>query len=266
MTPSQNLGHLGSLLFAIRPVQIPLLLYYAASNALFRVAGLRVFRESIFQFSFGRFAVVPNTGDLGTIGEIFVQKPYQQNRDYVPKEGDVCIDVGANIGCVTLQWRATNRTGIIVAIEPHPVTFGRMLRNLRLNEVSAVETIQAAVGNQNTQVEMFIDRNNNSMARVAGDQTACITAFADQTAITVPCITIDSLVDSRRFDRIDLLKIDVEGFELECLLGATKSLPKVDRIVLEYHSAELRESCTSLMTSHGFKCETHGSLLFGRNC
>lgn len=52
--------------------------------------------------------------------------------------------------------------------------------------------------------------------------------------------------------RIDLVKIDAEGAELDALRGATRTLPLVERVVLEYHSHDLREQVRAFLGARGF--------------
>lgn len=262
MRSSDNIRNLPFLLLAVRPRTVPFLCYYAMCNVLYRATRIQICRAAVFRFRFGVFTITPNTGDLGTIGEIFAQRPYQAIPDFIPKEGDTCIDVGANIGCVSLQWRATNRSGTIVAVEPHPVTFKRMLANFNLNHLERIDCVQAAVADRDGEINIVIDNNANSMARVDGEHLRAIQAFDQQTTIRVPCMTIDTLIEARGITRVDLLKIDVEGFEVECLRGASKALTVTDKVVLEYHSADLRRDCTAVLTSAGFRCDIEGTLLF----
>jgi FkbM family methyltransferase len=248
---------------AVQPIQVPLLFFYAASNALFRTAGLQVGGDFVLKFRFGRFNVSPHCGDLGTIGEIFVQRPYEVSAAFIPREGDICIDVGANIGCVSLLWRLTNKNGRIIAIEPHPVTFRRMLDNFSLNQIAAIESVEAAIGSHDGQIEILIDNDNNSMAKVVS-ASEVMPAFKDQRTTQVPCLTLDGLLADRGITRVDLLKIDVEGAEELCLEGARKTLKMSDKIILEYHSPQLRDSCARILTAHGFEHQIVGTLLFAK--
>lgn len=261
MTASENLRYLISLSASVRPAQLPTLYGYAASNRLYRATGLQLCSEASFDFRFGRFRVSANCGDLGTIGEIFVQQPYRQLDGFAPADGDVCVDVGANIGCVSLQWRLTNPTGRILAIEPHPETFARMTRNFALNAVAPIEAVHAAAGERDGALEMLIEERD-SMARAVSAGSADIAPFEKSSTITIPCYTLDTLLAGRAIPHVDLLKIDVEGFEVECLRGAMETLGRTRRVVLEFHSLALRERCAELLTACGFSCEIRGVILF----
>lgn len=262
MRYSENARNLVCLLQEVEQRQKSLLCFYVLSNLIYRITKGQLFKSAAFKFSFGTFHVLLSRGDLGTIGEIFVQKPYQKISEFIPKEGDVCIDVGANIGCVSLQWRVTNKSGVIIAVEPHPITFKRMVVNYKLNDIKEIDSVQSAIGSQNGFVDIVMDNDNNSMARVVGDHLQYIDSFKTQTTSPVPCITIDKLVSDKNIKKINILKLDVEGFEVECLRGAGKALQITDKVMLEFHSEELRKSCEEILGHAGFQLKVIGSILF----
>ena len=261
MKVGENIRNLIPLALAAKPAYVPVLLFYTLSNVLFRITGWQARSEFVLKFRFGKFSIAPNCGDLGMIGEIFIQQPYQISPAFVPREGDVCIDVGGNIGCVSILWRLTNKAGRIIAIEPHPITFRRMIQNFDLNQIAAIETVEAAIGNQEGQIEIVIDENNNSMAKVASPDEMIV---AGQTKAQVPCRTLDGLLVDRGITHVDFLKIDVEGAEVLCLEGAQTALEVSEKIIVEYHTPELRDSCMRILAAHHFKYEIVGTLIFAQ--
>ena len=66
-------------------------------------------------------------------------------------------------------------------------------------------------------------------------------------------------LDSYSFKRVDLLKIDVEGFELDVLLGAENTIRQFKpRIIIETHSKELRKKCHAFLSSLGYSLKVEG--------
>src|SRR5579862_4512005 len=143
------------------------LAWYLASYLLYRATGWKAYRGGVFAFRFGRFHVDTGRGDLGTIGEIFIDGLHQV-REFIPRDGDTCIDVGAHIGCVALQWRLTNRTGRIIAVEPHPQTVERLRANCVLNPGAEITVLATAVGSHDGPLEVILDGNHNRMALTFG--------------------------------------------------------------------------------------------------
>ena len=91
------------------------------------------------------------------------------------------------------------------------------------------------------------------------DDSNCV-AKNSASGIRVPCTTLASLVEEQSASRIALLKIDVEGFEMQVLQGAEKILNRVECIYIEVleHTLQKFETSTTdvleLLKSHGFKC------------
>lgn len=135
------------------------------------------------------------------------------------RTGDTYIDVGANVGLLTLlAARRVGASGSVIAIEPHPRTFGFLRENVRLNGLTQVQPIHAAAGNSigATYISDFRADDMNHLNANAG--------------IKVPLITLDSLNLTRR---VALLKTDTEGFEPFVFEGARDLLPRVDSIYFE---------------------------------
>lgn len=129
-------------------------------------------------------------------------------------EGDCVVDVGANIGTVTLT--AASRVGpqgSVYAFEPHPRIFGYLIDNIKLNGFDNVRAFNLALGSGEGSV-LFSDIHND-------DQNAIIKGGK---GITTPMQTLDAIRIVEPV--IHLLKIDTEGYEKFVLLGASKLLEK----------------------------------------
>ena len=249
---------------AASPLTRVQLLLFAASRALRRWVGRDLYRGGRFRFRFGEFVVMQGRGDLGTIDEVFGRGIYQVP-GFEAREGETCVDVGANVGCVTVLWRRTNRTGRIVAIEPHPVALASLRANLALNEGQAeTAVVAAAAGAAAGAVAVQIDEDGQTMARHPGLEHAWGAPYKHSIELQVPCRTLDDLLDAQGIDHVDLMKIDVEGFEAECLAGASQSLARVDRLIVEYHAPALRAACLERLRAAGFAIEERAPLLFAR--
>ena len=124
--------------------------------------------------------------------------------------GGVFVDVGANVGGYAL-W-AAERMGSgarVIAVEPEPELFERLRFNIGVNHTGAVKAINAAVSDFNGKLTLFGDRRNRggTSVRIVKDAPDGGEAFE------VSAMTLASLAECERLDRIDVLKIDVEGSE-----------------------------------------------------
>jgi FkbM family methyltransferase len=145
------------------------------------------------------------------------------------RPGDVVVDVGANIGNLTLQAaKCVGDTGRVIAVEAHPRTFTYLQGNLALNRVRNVNPLNLAVGDHEGVVAFSSQRQD--------DQNVVV---SNQTGLTIPMRTLDAIVPPTA--HVALLKIDVEGYERYVLAGAQDTLRRTDCVFFEaYESAFAR--------------------------
>ncbi len=186
--------------------------------------------------------------------EVFVAEPYTRGGFYRPAAGDMVLDLGGNIGffAMYLQWCAR---GIrIHSFEPAGGTFERFSRNVRENGLDDLITVhRCAVSDQNGTVTLK-HADLSTHRSLFDSQWAAESKGAGQE--TVECVTLDRATASCGGGPIDLLKVDIEGAEIEALEGAgSESLGRVRRIAVEYHDVHrpgCRERVTRVLASQGF--------------
>ena len=137
------------------------------------------------------------------------------------KSDSIMIDIGANIGTVALHAAATAKNGKVYAFEPDSDNYAALRQNIMLNDFENIIPIRKALGEASAQTKLFkVNRFNNGMNRILPDNSS----FRDFETIEVN--TLDKEVEQWKPDRIDLIKIDVEGYELHVLRGASATLRK----------------------------------------
>lgn len=239
----------------MKPCHIPKFIFYVSALLLKRLTHMELINSVYLTIAGLRFWIKASSGDLGFVLEVICRKSYEVAPEFICRSGDVCVDVGAHIGCFSLSCFQANKTGSIFAIEPHPETFGRLVKNIRLNQADNIIPVHAAISSRSGNIELDLKRRVN-MARVANGKRG---------DVLVLCYTLDDFVRNNNLNKIDLLKIDVEGHEIECLQGALYTLPKTHRIVLEFHSEELHEQAMRILSSAGFKVGIKETLIYGIN-
>src|SRR5262249_18542532 len=127
----------------------------------------------------------------------------------VLRPGDTVVDVGANVGTLTLTAAAlVGPEGRVWAIEPHPRPLRYLCANVALNGFANVRTVHAAAGESDGLLRLT-DSRLDDQNRVS----------ADGPGVSVPVRRLDDVVPE---GPVRLLKIDVEGFELFVLRGARR--------------------------------------------
>ncbi|MGW5638164.1 FkbM family methyltransferase [Streptomyces sp. NPDC003832] len=133
------------------------------------------------------------------------------------RTGMTVIDVGANVGYFTVPAaRTVGPRGRVVAVEPVPSNLPLLTDNLRLNGITNTEVVEAAVVSRPGPVTMH--RSSFTNARGSLLRNACATGDP----VLVEGTTLDALAET--LDRVDLVKIDAEGADLDVLLGAEELL------------------------------------------
>lgn len=127
------------------------------------------------------------------------------------------LDVGVNIGETVLSFSRINPGGQIYGFEPVPFLFEKAIRNISLNQKSNINLFNLALSDQNGQLSFDMAKNLNS---------GSISMNKDLTkgSMIVNAVTLDNFVQEHNITDIDLIKIDVEGFELNVLKGAQNVL------------------------------------------
>jgi FkbM family methyltransferase len=167
-------------------------------------------------------------------------------RDYL-KSGENMIDVGANIGTLTLaSATAVGKNGKVFSFEPHPKIYQFLLKNIELNKIKNIQSYNIAVSNKNETV-FFSDMISDDQNKVL--QNNC--------GIKIEAKTLDYFEFYK--NRISLLKIDVEGYELLVLQGGEKTIEHTDCIYLEMIESSYHEfgyssgDILNFLSVHGFE-------------
>jgi len=135
--------------------------------------------------------------------------------------GNIVVDIGANVGTTVIPSAKTvGENGKVYAFEAHPQTFLYLKQNVSLNKLNNVKLFNLAVGNRDATTKVS-DLENDDCNRIVDDN--------EGTAVAIGMLD-DYLKD---VDKIDLLKIDVEGYEKFVLEGAQNTLKKTKYILIE---------------------------------
>jgi len=163
------------------------------------------------------------------------------------------VDIGANIGSVTLDlaWRDPNLK--VDAYEPNPLTFDTLSRNVRENGLdSRVSTYRDAVTSQDGEALLW-----------SGDSSVLSSLSASAeiggVSVSVPTISLDRAITRTGSQQV-AVKIDAEGAEVEMLESASDAaLAAIGEIALEYHDSIVpgaRARCEAVLTRAGFVCRS----------
>ncbi|MFK3980857.1 FkbM family methyltransferase [Micromonospora sp. NPDC050397] len=147
--------------------------------------------------------------------------------DYQPQPGDTVFDIGAGVGSeVRLLSRLVGAAGRVVSIEAHPRTFACLRRTVELNQLPNVTTLECAVVGEPGPVHLSDDQVDHIRNGLTTNASG---------GVEVAGRTLAEITWSLGVDRIDLLKMNIEGAELPVLERSFDQLAMVENLVVSCH-------------------------------
>jgi FkbM family methyltransferase len=139
--------------------------------------------------------------------------------------GGIAIDIGANLG----EWsiplaKAVGATGRVLCCEPNPAMADALSATLAINNLPQAQVLTVALSADDGEGHLAIDSTDSGQSRLADK------------GVSVRLRSLDSLVAEHRLERLDLVKIDVEGHEAQVLAGAGETMRRL-RPALIFESA-----------------------------
>jgi FkbM family methyltransferase len=181
------------------------------------------------------------------------------------RSGFVFLDIGANIGGYSLFVAANaGPNARVLAIEPQPNIYERLIFNLRLNSFSTVKALACAVGDKDGELTLFVDHQNQGESSVK-----IITQASAGGGIKVPAKRLLTILEEEGIDYVDAAKLDTEGAEdiiLETFFGeAPESLwPRI--LLIERGNSRWHVDLPKLLADLGYKIikETKNNVIYER--
>jgi FkbM family methyltransferase len=149
-----------------------------------------------------------------------------------PKEGDVVLDVGAHIGRYTIiASKRVGPTGKVIAIEADPSNFEMLNRNIELNRLTNVTTLNYAAFSKKAKIKLYLPAGD-IFTKYNTIMSNWVWVKPDDKFVEVNGNTLDNLLHEIGIRQVNWIKIDVEGAEFEVLKGANNLLLNNKNIVL----------------------------------
>lgn len=169
----------------------------------------------------GRLAYVPSHVDVTAGHRLFKPVGNIGQVDILCRPGDCVLDIGANVGDWTMPMALrVGPSGRVLAFEPVPYLAETITKTARINRHDWVEVHNLALSAEEGKAEFSVEKGNSGGSRLGRTE-------GDFYVIPVATRRLDSLLDERPdITHIDLIKIDVEGHELEVLSGAQRTLAR----------------------------------------
>lgn len=179
--------------------------------------------------------------------EVFVRDEYEkwQPRSSSPR----VIDLGGDPGAMSpLYWKYRAPEARITVVEANPATFNAMCQSLERRGLDDIQMINAAVvGDMNEKSALHLHRPRKGYHTQDYIRKQDAEDVSDGYEVVVPNVKLSTLIMDE--ERIDLLKVDIEGSECAamCDLAQSGKLQQVDQVIMEFHQDILRNPGNSLV-------------------
>lgn len=153
------------------------------------------------------------------------------------ERSEIIFDIGANIGQTSFNMISTQKVKklnpTIYSFEPYPKTFNKLKTNIALNKNKNIKAYNLGLGTEKGTLHMMQHSPTNSGGFRMTEDPA--------NGISVPVISLDEFVSENHLSKVDFIKIDVEGFEVQVIQGAIKTIETFRPIlVFEYSLANIK--------------------------
>lgn len=182
---------------------------------------------------------------------LFVPREANLRSHFKMYPGETFVDVGAVVGSYTLMVAEEYKTkGVkVIAVEDHPENYKALCKNVECNNFKNIKTVSKAVSDTKGNVTMY--KQNDTQRSRSGQYTSLFNALvtSNGTPCELECDTLDDIIGN---DGADLMKLDIEGAEVLALKGATNSLKRLRKIIVEVHGNNF-EKVKHILEIHQFK-------------
>lgn len=228
--------------------------------SLLRLSIAFLHEEVLYRLKRGKFKINGSVCRITSKQEYRHCKAFKQNKENtfvkklqtLCKPDDIFLDVGACNGLYTISM--ADQVKKVIAVEPHPANHHRLMENIGLNKINNVEAYKLAITDSEGPVNLLGDGKEaagHGSSTIVDEATTQYRAYAT---------TLDNLLE----DAPNIIKIDIEGAELQALRGAERILNSQDcrLLLIEVHpnKTDYTDELKKYITSHGFDIETFGSL------
>jgi FkbM family methyltransferase len=183
-----------------------------------------------------------NGADSFIHGEVFEHNYYHFE---LPSKPATILDLGSNIGMTAIYFHRCFPSAELACVEPIPGNLNMLRNNLRLNEVKAI-VVSEAINSTDGQVVMEVAQKDYE------HRVGRVNKTSGRQYLEVPAVSVPTLLRMLKWNRIGLLKIDIEGHERILLSENASWLELVDAICIECHDDFSSNDLRSLTERFGF--------------
>ena len=177
----------------------------------------------------GKYFLYLNPNDPVVSGAIFFNIYEKSESKFIKSncfEGMNILDIGANIGYYTALFsQLVGVNGTVIAIEPDEESYKYLSKSIDSFNYKNVFSFRLAASDTKQKLPLFISKDNRGDNRLYSTNQK-------RKSIIVECLTIDELLKDNKIENLDLIKIDVQGYEPKVLKGMRKIVKSSKELIL----------------------------------
>ena len=178
-------------------------------------------KRNYFILMFGKVFAVPGPQE---VMQFIMPRPFE--KWLTLNDNDIIIEGGSALGEDTVRMAEIVKRGIIIAVEPNPFNLVFLRHNIRY--YNNIIIVNAALWNKQTILKFNISEPLSSAI-------ATLSESRSSTTIDISTVTIDDIVATFKIGRVNVIKLNIEGAEIEALQGAKRTLRDVREILIACH-------------------------------
>lgn len=196
--------------------------------------------------------------DILTFNEVIKDQVYKNILAALDR-CETVIDLGANIGLASLYFAGHYPRARVLAVEPNPPTYKILTANLKnLVEAGRCRTLQAAVWG--SEKKLVADRSKAEEDHYSAFATREADDDRQDGGETMQGLPVNRIISESGFGRVDLMKVDIEGAEVELFKGDLDWLKVVGAIAIEFHEdSRAVTRFDEVMQAYGFRIQDQGA-------
>ena len=163
---------------------------------------------------------------------LFVEREHELKPHFELHKGETFLDVGANVGYYTLKAPTAYGDNVkVIAIEAHPETYKALCRNIACNRFRNVIAINKAVSDKKGIITLYDNVNIDGYLN-AGHSTILLehkSNFENSKSLNIQSDSLDNILKENNIANVDVLKMDIEGTEIQALEGSIHYIKKIKK-------------------------------------
>jgi FkbM family methyltransferase len=186
---------------------------------------------------------------------LFKEREIPLQSHLIMNKGETFVDIGANVGYYTLKAATTYGNSVkVISIEAHPYNYKALCRNIACNRSTDIIAINKAVLDKKGIATLYGHITDSN--RLLTDDFSILGNYGKKSYLQVESDTIDNILRENNIKNVDVIKMDIEGSEVLALKGATETLKKLRKIIVEIHGDNNMEEVKSVLIENGFDIQT----------